>query len=85
MSAAHTTSPTSPSSINKMVKMTRWLNIVCPNKETVENLRDKTTAWIESRGGPKQLQNVRVRITTLKRLEGQSKINVIPTGRSFLI
>lgn len=61
--------------LNKMVKMTRWLNIVCPNKETVENLRDKTTAWIESRGGPKQLQNVRVRITTLKRLEGQSKIN----------
>lgn len=61
--------------LNKMVKMTRWLNIVCPNKETVENLRDKTSAWIESRGGAKQLQNVRVRITTLKRLEGQTRIN----------
>lgn len=60
--------------LNKMVKVTRFVDIVCPNNKTADFLRDKTAAWIESRGGAKSLPNVKIRITTLTRLNGKKNI-----------
>lgn len=60
--------------LNKMAKVTRTLNIVCPNQKTAEDLKRKTAAWIESRGGAKQLSSIKVRIATLKHLEGQKEL-----------
>lgn len=61
--------------LNKAAKVTRHIDIVCPNAATVTNLRDKVSKWVESRGGGKALPGVRVRITTLRRLDGRKGIN----------
>lgn len=61
--------------LNKMAKVTKYLNIVAPNLGTAEGLIAKVDKWIELRGGHKGLRGIRVRITTLKRLEGAASIN----------
>ena len=61
--------------LNKMAKVTKYLNIVAPNIGTAEGLIAKVDKWIELRGGHKALRGIRVRITTLKRLEGAASIN----------
>jgi len=61
--------------LNKMAKVTKYLNIVAPNIGTAEGLIAKVDKWIELRGGHKTLRGIRVRITTLKRLEGAASIN----------
>jgi len=53
--------------LNKMLYVTRWLNIVAPNYNAAKNLVEKTNAWIESRG-IQSLRSAKVRITTIKRL-----------------
>lgn len=61
--------------LTRMSKVTRFINIVCGNTITVEKLVNETKKWIESRGGHTHLSNIRVRITTLTRLNGQSDID----------
>lgn len=61
--------------LNRMAKVTRVLNIVCPNALTVEDLIKKTQKWVELRGGREKLSNLSVRITTLTRLNGQTDVN----------
>lgn len=61
--------------LNKAVKLTKRLDIVCPSQEVAENMRDKVAAWVESRGGAKMLPQVKIRITTLRRINGASRIN----------
>lgn len=60
--------------LNKMAKVTRHIDIVCPNNKTADFLRDKTVEWVKSRGGAKSLPGVKVRITTLTKLNGQKNI-----------
>lgn len=61
--------------LNRMAEVTRFLNIVCPNADTVNELVKKTKKWVELMGGAQKLSKFTVRITTLKRLEGQTNIN----------
>ena len=55
--------------------MTRYINIVAPNVASADGLITKVNKWIELRGGGKALKGVKVRITTLKRLEPAENIN----------
>lgn len=61
--------------LNRMTKVTRVLNIVCPNALTVEDLVKKVKKWVELRGGNSRLSDYTVRLTTLIRLNGQANIN----------
>lgn len=61
--------------LNKAVKVTRYINIVCPNTDISEKLKGKVSEWIESRGGGKNLRGIKVRITSIRKLTGQRNIN----------
>lgn len=61
--------------LNKAVKVTKHVDIVAPNGAVVEILKEKVAAWLESRGGGKNLPNVRVRLTSLQRLKDKTDIN----------
>jgi len=61
--------------LNKAIKVTNYLDIVCPTNPIAENLKGKVAAWVESRGGYKSLQKVKIRITTLRRINGVTNIN----------
>lgn len=61
--------------LNRMAKVTRVLNIVCPNALTVDDIVKKVKKWVELRGGNGRLGDYTVRITTLSRLNGQPNIN----------
>lgn len=61
--------------LNKAIRVTKFVDIVCPNATTVDVVKGKVSKWIESRGGAKGLPNVRIRITTLYRLDGKKNIN----------
>lgn len=61
--------------LNKAIKVTNYLDIVCPTNSVAENLKGKVAAWIQSRGGYKSLQKVKIRITTLRRINGVTNIN----------
>lgn len=61
--------------LNKAIKKTRYLDIVCPNNGVAENLKGKVSAWVTSRGGAKSLQKIKIRITTLRRIDGVTNIN----------
>ena len=56
---------------NKMAKVTRWLNFIVPNSETLENrLIPQIRQWIESRGGAEKLKGLRVRVTPARTIKG---------------
>lgn len=61
--------------LNKAIRVTKFVDIVCPNSTTADVVKEKVAKWIESRGGAKGLSHVRVRITTLRRLDGKKNIN----------
>lgn len=61
--------------LNKAIKVTNRLDIVCPTNSVAENLKNKVSTWIQSRGGYKSLQKVKIRITTLRRINGVTNIN----------
>lgn len=61
--------------LNKAIRVTKFVDIVCPNSTTVDVVKGKVSKWIESRGGAKGLPHVRIRITTLYRLDGKTNIN----------
>lgn len=60
--------------MNKAVKKSRFINIVCPNNNTVERVKNEVAKWVESRGNGKTIPNVKVRITTARYLNQGDKI-----------
>jgi hypothetical protein len=50
--------------MNKVCKVTNFVNIITSNKENVAFLSKQVRKWIESRGGYKALSGKKVRITT---------------------
>lgn len=63
--------------LNKMLSVTKWLNIVTPNISIARQLTEKVNAWIESRG-IQSIRSAKVRVTTIKRL-----MDAVPNGYSI--
>lgn len=61
--------------LNRMSKVTRFLNIVCPNQDAVNICAKKVQKWIEDRGGHTKVGTLTVRLTPLSRLKDSTNIN----------
>lgn len=54
--------------LNKMASVTRFLNIVVPNRDAIKSITPKIETWIKSRGGLGCLPGYKVRLSSLTAL-----------------
>lgn len=57
--------------LNKMSRVTKYLNIVCPNREVLRVVKKKVDKWIQGRGSA-SLKNTTVRIGTVVSIQNDS-------------
>jgi|GEM_PF-1199048 len=65
------TQPNFNAKLNKACKVTRYINIIVPNKQTLARVAKQVESWISSRGGHKALTGKKVRIATAQFLKGK--------------